>query len=60
MASAVSRFGNINPRACNMIIERCSNITVLTPDQQEEYVAIGKLMRAMVYYDFARNAGKFI
>lgn len=52
------RFGII--RACNMIIERCSNSTVLSESQQKEYVAIGKLMRAMVYYDFARKTGKFI
>lgn len=52
------RFGII--RACNMIIERCGNSTVLSPSDQKKYVALGKLMRAMVYYDFARKTGKFI
>lgn len=52
------RFGII--RACNMIIERCGNSSVLNANDQKKYVALGKLMRAMVYYDFARKTGKFI
>lgn len=52
------RFGFI--RACNMIIERCGNSNVLDAATQREYVAIGKLMRAMAYYDLARKTGKFI
>ncbi|MDE5626337.1 MAG: RagB/SusD family nutrient uptake outer membrane protein, partial [Candidatus Amulumruptor sp.] len=52
------RFGTI--RACNMIIERCSNSTVLDDIDKRKYTAIGKLMRAMVYYDLARKTGKFI
>lgn len=47
-------------RACNMIIENCQNNDVLTAQQQTEYVAMGKLLRAMVYYDFARKCGKFM
>lgn len=53
-----SRFGII--RACNMIIERCGTSEVLDDVDKKKYVAIGKLMRAMVYYDFARKTGKFI
>lgn len=52
------RFGII--RACNMIIERCGNSTVLDDIDKRKYVALGKLMRAMVYYDLARKTGKFI
>lgn len=52
------RFGII--RACNMIIERCGTSEVLNDYDKTKYVAIGKLMRAMVYYDLARKAGKFI
>lgn len=52
------RFGII--RACNMIIERCSASSVISESERKEYVALGKLMRAMVYYDFARKTGKFI
>lgn len=47
-------------RACNMIIERCETSEVLNPSDQKKFVAIGKLMRAMVYFDFARKTGKFI
>lgn len=53
-----SRFGYI--RACNMIIEKCSNSTVLSESDKTKYVALGKLLRAMCYYDFARKTGKFI
>lgn len=52
------RFGII--RACNMIIEKCATSEVLDNKTRSEYVALGKLMRAMVYYDFARKTGKFI
>lgn len=52
------RFGFI--RACNMIIERCGNSTVLNEFDQKKYVALGKLMRAMCYYDLTRKAGKYI
>ncbi len=52
------RFGFI--RACNMIIENCANSEVLAPSDRSEFVALGKLMRAMCYYDFARKTGKFI
>ncbi len=52
------RFGII--RACNMIIEKCATSEVLDNKSRSEYVALGKLMRAMVYYDFARKTGKFI
>lgn len=52
------RFGVI--RACNMIIERCGESDVLDEGSKRQYVALGKLMRAMVYYDFARKTGKFI
>ena len=52
------RFGVI--RACNMIIERCATSEVLNPSDQKKFVAMGKLMRAMVYFDFARKTGKFI
>lgn len=52
------RFGII--RACNMIIEKCATSEVLDNKARTEYVALGKLMRAMVYYDFARKTGKFI
>lgn len=52
------RFGII--RACNMIIERCSDSEQLSDNARRQYVALGKLMRAMVYYDLARKAGKFI
>lgn len=53
------RFGMI--RACNMIIERCgAENSVLNEFDKKKYVAIGKLMRAMTYYDLARKAGKFI
>ena len=47
-------------RNCNMIIEKCSDNEALTHDQQTQYVAIGKLLRAMCYYDLARKFGKFI
>ena len=57
-ASLNGRFGII--RACNMIIERCGTSTVLDETDKVKYVALGKLMRAMVYYDFARKTGKFI
>lgn len=53
-----SRFGII--RACNMIIEKCGNSDVLTDAAKKQYVATGKLMRAMVYFDLARKGGKFI
>lgn len=53
-----SRFGFI--RACNMIIEKCGASEVLAPSDRDQYVALGKLMRAMCYYDFARKTGKFI
>ncbi len=53
-----SRFGFI--RACNMIIEKCGASDVLAPSDRDQYVALGKLMRAMCYYDFARKTGKFI
>ena len=52
------RFGFI--RSCNMIIEKCADNEVLAPNQRTEFVAIGKLLRAMCYYDFARKTGKFI
>lgn len=52
------RFGLI--RSCNMVIERCGNSTVLSASDSKKYVAIGKLMRAMIYYDYARKTGKFI
>ncbi|MDE5838096.1 MAG: RagB/SusD family nutrient uptake outer membrane protein [Paramuribaculum sp.] len=52
------RFGYI--RACNMIIERCGQSTVLSESDKIKYVAVGKLLRAMCYYDFARKTGKFI
>lgn len=52
------RFGYI--RACNMIIEKCSESTVLSESDKTKYVAIGKLLRAMCYYVFARKTGKFI
>ena len=52
------RFGYI--RACNMVIERCGNSTVLDESVKNQYVAMGKLLRAMCYYDFARKTGKFI
>ncbi len=52
------RFGII--RACNMIIEKCATSEVLDNKTRSEYVALGKLMRAMVYYDFGRKTGKFI
>lgn len=52
------RFGFI--RACNMIIEKCGTSEVLAPSDRTEFVALGKLMRAMCYYDFARKTGKFI
>jgi len=53
-----NRFGII--RACNMIIERCGTSTVLDELSKKQYVALGKLMRAMVYYDLARKTGKVI
>lgn len=53
-----SRFGFI--RQCNMIIERCGESTVLPETNKAEFVALGKFMRAMCYYDFARKTGKFI
>ncbi|MCM1111231.1 MAG: RagB/SusD family nutrient uptake outer membrane protein [Clostridium sp.] len=53
-----NRFGFI--RACNMIIERCGESTVLAESDKTQYVALGKFMRAMCYYDFARKTGKFI
>lgn len=53
-----NRFGII--RACNMIIENCAANTILDDASKAKYIAIGKLMRAMVYYDLARKAGKFI
>ena len=52
------RFGYI--RACNMIIERCGESDVLNENQKKEFVAMGKLLRAMCYYDFARKTGRFI
>ena len=52
------RFAYI--RACNMIIERCSESPVLEASQKAQYVAMGKLLRAMCYYDFARKTGRFI
>lgn len=52
------RFGII--RACNMIIERCGSSEVLDDLSRKQYVALGKLMRAMVYYDLARKTGKVI
>ena len=51
------RFGYI--RACNMIIEQCSNSEVLDPSEKSKYTAMGKLLRAMCYYDFARKTGRF-
>lgn len=53
-----ARFGFI--RNCNLIIEKCKDNAALTETQQKEYVAIGKLLRAMCYYDLARKFGKFI
>ena len=53
-----SRFSYI--RNCNMIIEECSNSEVLDPTEKVQYVALGKLLRAMCYYDFARKCGKFM
>lgn len=52
------RFAYI--RACNMIIERCSSSDVLEDSQKAQFVAMGKLLRAMCYYDFARKTGRFI
>lgn len=51
-------FGHI--RSCNMIIEKCANSDVLTESQKAEFVAYGKLLRAMTYYRFAKMNGKFI
>ena len=53
-----NRFGFI--RACNLIIENCSSSEVLNPIEKVQFVAMGKLMRAMCYYDFARKTGRFI
>lgn len=53
-----SRFSYI--RACNLIIERCGESDVLNPTEKSQFVAMGKLLRAMCYYDFARNTGRFI
>lgn len=53
-----SRFSYI--RACNLIIERCGESDVLNPTEKTQFVAMGKLLRAMCYYDFARNTGRFI
>ena len=54
-----SRFDII--RSCNMIIERCgADNSPLNEFDKKKYVAIGKLMRAMIYFDFARKTGKFI
>ncbi|MCH5320042.1 MAG: RagB/SusD family nutrient uptake outer membrane protein [Paramuribaculum sp.] len=56
--TGLSDFGYI--RNCNMIIENCTNNEALTAQEQSEFVAIGKLLRAMCYYDYARKCGKFI
>lgn len=53
-----SNFGAI--RNCNLIIERVSESTVLTEAEKKRYIAEGKMMRAMLYYDFTRKGGKFI
>lgn len=47
-------------RSCNLIIEKCSESTVLTDTQRDQFVAYGKLLRAMVYYYFAKTTGKFM
>lgn len=52
------RFSYI--RACNMIIEQCSTNDVLDPSEKAKYTAMGKLLRAMCYYDFARKTGRFV
>ena len=53
-----SRFTYI--RACNLIIERCGESDVLNPTEKTQFVAMGKLLRAMCYYNWARNTGRFI
>lgn len=52
------RFAMI--RACNMIIEKCATSDKISDQGRAQYIALGKLMRAMTYYDLARKAGKFI
>lgn len=51
-------FGVI--RNCNLIIEKVAESTILEESYKKRYTAEAKMMRAMVYYNLARQAGRFI
>lgn len=47
-------------RRCNLIIEKAGSSTSLSPLDQRELVAEGKLLRSMIYYHLARNCGRVV
>lgn len=51
-------FGVI--RNCNLIMEKVTESTILDESYKKRYMAEAKMMRAMVYYNLARQAGRFI
>lgn len=47
-------------RNCNLIIEKVAESSVLDESYKKRYTAEAKMMRAMVYYNLARQSGRFI
>lgn len=54
-------FGNFGAvRACNLIIEKSQASPTLSDANKKQFVAEGKMMRAMLYFDQAKRCGRFI
>lgn len=52
------RFSNL--RACNLLIQKAGESTMLSEQKKRELVAEGKLLRGCLFFDMARKMGRFV